>query len=111
MAAGWYRWDGADLILQVRAQPRAGRDEWLEPRGDRIGVRIAAPPVEGKANDHLRQFLAGLFGVAKNRVTLLAGDSSRDKRLRVAAPRRLPPGIEPPSRQALAQPASIRPRN
>lgn len=106
-----YRWDGADLILQVRAQPRASRDEWLEPRGDRIGVRIAAPPVEGKANDHLRQFLASLFGVAKTQVTLLAGDSGRDKRLRVAAPRRLPPGIEPPPRQAPAQPASIRPRN
>lgn len=94
---GWYRWDGTDLILEVRARPRAGRDEWLEPRGDRIVVRIAAPPVEGQANDHLRQFLASRFGVAKSRVTLLAGDSGRDKRVRVAAPRLLPPGIEPPS--------------
>ena len=97
MEPGWYRWEGADLILQVRAQPRAGRDEWLEPRGGRICVRIAAPPVDGKANAHLREFLAALFGVAKHQVTLLAGETGRDKRMRIAAPRRPPPGIGPSS--------------
>ena len=97
MAAGWYRWDGADLILHVRVQPRAGRDEWLEPRADRMQLRIAAPPVDGKANAHLREFLAALFGVAKHQVTLLAGETGRDKRMRIAAPRRLPPGIGPSS--------------
>jgi uncharacterized protein (TIGR00251 family) len=97
MDVGGYRWDGADLILQVRVQPRASRDEWLGPRDDRPCLRITAPPVDGKANAHLREFLATLFGVAKSRVTLLAGESSRDKRLRIAAPRRLPPGIEPPA--------------
>lgn len=86
MSVGGYRWDDADLILHVRVQPRASRDEWLEPRDDRIRIRIAAPPVDGKANVHLREFLATLFGVAKNQVTLLAGESGRDKRLRVAAP-------------------------
>ena len=93
MEPGWYRWEGADLILQVRARPRAGRDQWLEPREGRICVRIAAPPVDGKANAQLREFLAALFGVAKNQVTLLAGETGRDKRMRIAAPRRLPPGI------------------
>lgn len=97
MGVGGHRWDGADLILRVRVQPRASRDEWLTPRGDRIGVRIAAPPVDGKANARLREFLATLFGVAKSQVTLLTGETGRDKRLRVAAPRRLPPGIGPPS--------------
>ncbi|MEI2742527.1 MAG: DUF167 family protein [Candidatus Competibacter sp.] len=95
MALDSYRWEGADLILNVRLQPRAGRDQWLEPRGDRIGVRIAAPPVDGKANARLREFLADLFGVGQSQVTLLAGQTSRDKRLRVTGPRRLPPGIEP----------------
>ncbi len=63
----------------------------------RFRVRIAAPPADGQANAHLREFLAALFGVAKSRVTLLAGETGRDKRWRVAAPRRLPPGIEPPA--------------
>ncbi len=111
MAAGWYRWDGADLILHVRVQPRAGRDEWLEPRADRMQLRIAAPPVDGKANTHLREFLAALFGVAKSQIILLAGESGRDKRLRVAAPRHLPPGIEPAPRPELAPKGSAGSRN
>ena len=96
MAAG-YRWEGADLILQVRAQPRAGCDQWAGPAEGWFRARIAAPPVDGQANAHLRDFLARLFGVAKNQVTLLSGETSRNKRVRIAAPRRLPPGIEPPA--------------
>jgi len=63
----------------------------------RFRVRITAPPVDGQANAHLREFLAALFGVAKSRVALLAGETGRDKRLRIIAPNRLPPGIEPPA--------------
>ncbi|MCB1766473.1 MAG: YggU family protein [Candidatus Competibacteraceae bacterium] len=89
-----YVWKGADLILRVRAQPRAHRDEWLGLREDRFHVRITAPPVDGQANAHLRAFLADLFGVAKSRITLLAGETGRDKRWRIVAPRRFPPGIK-----------------
>ena len=96
MAAG-YRWEGADLILQVRVQPRAGRDQWAGPVEGGFRVRIAAPPVDGQANVHLREFLATLFGVAKNQVTLLAGETGRNKRVRIAAPKQWPPGIEPPA--------------
>jgi len=44
----------------------------------------------------LRAFLAELFGVAKNQVTLLAGETGRDKRWRIVAPKQLPPGIAGP---------------
>ncbi|KAB2929681.1 MAG: YggU family protein [Candidatus Contendobacter sp.] len=97
MAATGYRWEGADLILQVRARPRAGRDEWAGLQEDRFQIRIAAPPVDGLANARLREFLADLFGVAKSQVTLLAGETGRDKRWRIVAPRRWPSGIEPPA--------------
>lgn len=96
MAAG-YHWDGADLILQVRTQPRASHDRWAGLLDDRFRVRITAPPVDGQANVHLREFLATLFGVAKSQVALLAGETGRDKRWRIAAPKQLPPGIEPPA--------------
>lgn len=96
MAAG-YRWEGADLILQLRAQPRASHDEWAGLQNDRFRVRITAPPVDGQANAHLREFLAALFGVAKSQVILLAGEVGRDKRWRIIAPKRWPPGIEPPA--------------
>jgi hypothetical protein len=94
MAAG-YVWNDADLILRVRVQPRASRDEWVGLQEDRFRIRITAPPVDGQANAHLRAFLADLFGVAKSQVTLLAGETGCDKRWRIAAPKRWPPGIEP----------------
>lgn len=92
----WYRWEGADLVLSLRVQPRASRDELLGSEGEHLRVRITAPPVEGKANEHLRRFLAELFGVPRTRVELLAGGQSRTKRWRVRAPGRLPPLIAPP---------------
>lgn len=94
--AGHYRWDGEDLLLNVRAQPRSSRDELGEVVGDQIKVRITAPPVDGKANAHLTAFLAKVFGVAKSQVDLVAGETGRDKRIRVHAPKRLPAGIERP---------------
>lgn len=86
----WYRWDGDDLILFLRVQPKASRDELAEPMGDALKVRITAPPVDGKANAHLIRFLAKTFGVAKSAVILESGDISRIKRLRIQKPRQLP---------------------
>lgn len=92
----WYRWEGEDLILALRVQPKASRDELVCPGGvgdDSLKVRITAPPVDGKANAHLIKFLAKTFGVAKSRVILESGDSGRHKRLRIHAPSKLPPAI------------------
>lgn len=89
----WYRWEGDDLLLSLRVQPRAKRDELGEPAGDHLKVRITAPPVEGKANAHLRRFLAKVFGVPQCRVELVSGGRARLKRLRIRAPAHLPSGI------------------
>ncbi|MBS0376584.1 MAG: YggU family protein [Proteobacteria bacterium] len=88
----WHRWDGADLLLRLRVQPRASRDE-LRLEGDRLRVRITAPPVDGAANRHLLRFLAAEFGVAPSRATLLRGTSGREKEVRIAAPARIPSSI------------------
>jgi uncharacterized protein (TIGR00251 family) len=96
--AGYYQWQGESLLLQVRVQPRASRDEIVGPHGEEaLKVRITAPPVEGQANNHLIRFLAKAFGVPRVRVELLSGDSSRNKHLRIDSPRALPPsaGITP----------------
>lgn len=90
----WYRWDNNQLILKLLVQPRANRDEIAGPRGAHLRVRITAPPVEGKANQHLCNYLAKLCGVAKKAVELTAGHASRYKRVRITAPKRLPPHIE-----------------
>ncbi|NOX76244.1 MAG: YggU family protein [Gammaproteobacteria bacterium] len=94
--ASWHRWDGEDLILSVRVQPRASSDNIVGPLGDALKVRITAPPVEGRANAHLIRFLAKVFAVPKSSILLMSGDNGRCKRLRIPSPRRLPEGITPP---------------
>ena len=85
----WHRWDGADLLLTVRVQPRASRDELLLD-GARLKVRITAPPVDGAANAHLLRFLAAEFGVAPSRTELVRGAAGREKVVCIAAPSKLP---------------------
>jgi uncharacterized protein (TIGR00251 family) len=65
--------------IRVRAQPRASRTEVAGLHGESLRIRIASPPVDGAANEALIRFLAERLGVARRRVTLLRGESSRDK--------------------------------
>ena len=85
--APWRR-VGADgsITLTVHAQPGAKRTEVAGVHGDALKIRIASPPVEGKANEELRRFLADAFGVPRRNVTLVRGEASRQKTLRVVAP-------------------------
>lgn len=55
----------------------------LGERGGRLDVQLAAPPVDGAANDALCEHFARVLGVSRRQVTLIAGASSRSKRLRV----------------------------
>ena len=98
MPAPWYRWDGDTLLLDVHVQPGASRDQLAGVHGDRLKIRIAAPPLEGRANRHLVAFLARLCGVPRARVTLVAGEGGRRKRIRVESPRTLPEGVQAPDR-------------
>ncbi len=84
------RWDGSDLILRLRVQPRARSDGIVGVHGDSIRVRVSAPAVEGLANAGLISLLAECFGVPKNRVTLLHGHGGRTKLVRIVAPTVLP---------------------
>jgi hypothetical protein len=77
------RRDGDDLLLEVRVQPRASRTEFAGAFGDRLRVRLQAPPVDGRANTALVEFLAEAFEVPRARVTIEHGLSGRDKRVRV----------------------------
>jgi uncharacterized protein (TIGR00251 family) len=93
LAAHWYQWDGEDLTLAVYVQPRASRDSIEGTHGERLKIRLMAPPVEGRANEHLLRFLASVFGVPRRQVTLLAGTNGRNKRIRIERPSRLPDGL------------------
>ena len=87
---GWAKQDQGGITLALHVQSRASRDEVAGLHGDRLKVRITAPPVEGAANEHLRRFIAGLFDVAPARVRLLRGATGRDKLIHVSGARTLP---------------------
>jgi uncharacterized protein (TIGR00251 family) len=95
VTASWYHWKDGDLVLAIHVQPGSTRDTLAGRHGDRLKIRITAPPVDGRANDHLIRVLAGIFDVPRNRVELLTGHGSRSKRVRIHRPGRLPDGIRP----------------
>jgi len=74
--------DGA-VTFRVRVQPRASRTEVMGEHAGAIKLRIAAPPVDGKANEECRRFLAKLLGVSASSVEIVSGESSRDKVIRI----------------------------
>jgi uncharacterized protein (TIGR00251 family) len=70
--------------LRVRVQPRASRTEVAGEHGGALKVRIASPPVEGEANRELIRFIAKRVGVAASRVTLVSGETGRNKVIEIA---------------------------
>jgi len=91
----WYRWQGTDLLLAVRVQPRAPRDGFGPPLGDEIKIQLRAPPVDERANHQLIAFLAETFDVPRSAIVLLGGRHGRSKRLLVRTPQRLPAMVAP----------------
>jgi uncharacterized protein (TIGR00251 family) len=73
-----------DALLSIRVIPRAKRSEVAGKRGDAWLIRLQAPPVEGAANEELIAILAKVLDVPKRDLTILAGERSRQKRVRVA---------------------------
>ncbi len=67
------------IILRVHLQPRAKRNEIVGIHGDSIKIRLKAPPVDGKANEEARRFLAKVLGIKRQQVILRAGTTSRSK--------------------------------
>lgn len=82
--------DGDDLVLHCHLQPGASRSEFAGEHDGALRIRIKAPPVDGKANQALIQFLADAFAVPKSRVQIELGLSSRRKRIRIGRPQRHP---------------------
>jgi uncharacterized protein len=84
----WHRIDARSgaLVLAIQAQPNAKRTEVAGPHGDALKIRLAAPALDGRANDCLVEFIAERLGVKRGQVSLVHGESSRRKVVSVAAP-------------------------
>lgn len=70
--------DGA-VRFEVHAKPRAKKSQVLGERGGAVEIALAAPPVDGAANEELVRFVAKVLGVGKRSVELVRGDASREK--------------------------------
>ena len=70
--------------LKLRIVPNAKRDEVVGEYGDAVKIKVAAPAVEGKANEALLEFVAEKDGIHRRDITLLAGEKSRDKVIELA---------------------------
>jgi len=93
----WYRRSGDVVTLTLHVQPGAKRSEIAGLHGEALKLRLAAPPIEGRANEALLKFIAKLFGVPLRQVELRQGGQSRHKVVAVSGST-----IEP---QSLLKPA------
>ena len=69
--------------LRVHVKPRAAKSRVLGVRGGALDVAVAAPPVDGAANDELVRTLARHFGLARGKVVVVTGETSRTKVVRL----------------------------
>lgn len=92
--------DAPEIVLRLHVQPGAGRAAVVGRHGDALRVKVAPPPMDGRANAAVLAFVAELFEVPSAKVELASGERSRDKRVRVrgiapdAAERTLDEAIE-----------------
>lgn len=91
----WHRQEQQSLLLELYVQPGAKRTEVCGLHGDALKIRLAAAPVEGKANAALISFIAQTFKVPQRAVELLRGEQSRHKVVKVT-------GSEVPAESLLA---------
>ena len=79
----WAHCDGADWRLELHVQPGAKITAAVGEHGGRLKLKIAAPPVDNKANAQLLTWLAAQLGVPKSAVRLVRGETSRQKTVAV----------------------------
>lgn len=71
------------IILRLHVQPGAKKSEMVGIHGDRLKVRLKAPPVDGKANAELIRFIAEFFNLKLKDVEIISGERSRQKDVRI----------------------------
>jgi uncharacterized protein (TIGR00251 family) len=79
----WWRETAEGVVVNVRVVPRAPRSVVQGLLGAALKIRLAAPPVEGKANTELVRFLADALDLHAGKIQLLAGATGRNKRVLV----------------------------
>ncbi|MEX5215036.1 MAG: DUF167 domain-containing protein [Nitrospiraceae bacterium] len=68
-------------VLAVHVQPNASRTECVGPHGGALKIRVAAPPVDGAANEELIRFLAKTCGISSGSIVIRSGSAARRKQI------------------------------
>ena len=83
----WLSASTSGVHLEVQVQPRASRSRVVGLHDGRLKIALAAPPVDGAANDALVLFLSDLLDIPRRSVELVAGHTGRRKRVHLAGAR------------------------
>lgn len=89
----WFAQTGDRLVLHLHVQPGAKKTEIQGLHGDCLKIRLAAPPVDGKANECLLRALSDWFDVPLRQISLKSGETSRRKTVEVNGSRINPAGL------------------
>ncbi len=73
------------VTFQVKVHPRAKKDALTGVHGDALKLALTAPPVEGRANEAVVEFFADLLRLPRSSVTIAAGQTSRNKVVRITS--------------------------
>lgn len=81
----WLELSADGCVLRLKVQPGAKRSRVVGPYASQLKVAVAAPPVDGKANAALLSWLSETLGVKRSCLTLMSGETGRDKRVKVVS--------------------------
>jgi len=79
----WMKQDKDGILIKVHVVPRSSVSSFCGLYEDAVSVKITAPAVDGKANKALSEFLASFFRVKKKDVTIIFGEKSRNKTVKI----------------------------
>jgi uncharacterized protein len=89
----WYSCNADRITLSLHVQPGAKQTSIAGLHGDALKIRLAAPPIEGRANEALLRYIADFFQVPLRNVELVKGEQSRQKRVAVHGSKVLPQSL------------------
>ncbi len=73
------------IIVKIHVVPNSSKTQIVGKHGDRLKIKIKAPPVDGKANEEIISFLSDLLKVKKNQIDLISGQTSKSKNILIRA--------------------------
>ena len=79
----YFKITGNDIIIKVKIVPDSSKNKIVGAYNDALKITITAPPVEGKANNKCIAYLAKCFDIAKSKIEIISGQTSKDKLIKI----------------------------